>query len=48
MQKNARLAYIPQDANVPSEGTRPEGRGVPKYYKYLEYTRKKRPEGRIF
>lgn len=47
-QKNAGLAYIPQDANVPSEGTRPElakptkGRGVPKYN--LEYTRKNDPK----
>lgn len=32
MQKNARLAYIPQDANVPSEGTRPVGEGACRKY----------------
>ena len=40
-KKNAGLAYIPQDANVNSEGTRPVGEGAcRKYCFFLTYAKK--------
>ena len=49
MQKNARLAYIPQDANVISAGTRSrEGRNTTFFYFYLHISAKNRIFARKF